>query len=240
MRNWESMIALSKGVDPVGYERMAQAAAQNSKHFRNAAASTGMFEVEQLKLNKATDDYVKALKARKLSFADMMRQQQGCSACIQRTTRHGADGCPSVPNRRRYTESKCLMLPIQRLSPRTWTPLASVWHGLTKQLKSGAHQMVNWGKNTQWAGRQLMVGFTLPVAAFGAAAGVMAYQVDKQMTRISQGLRHYRRLLLPRHRGQNGGRIRRPCRRREQATQTAIKAAKRYGSASTRHPRGPG
>src|SRR5690606_1490676 len=54
------------------------------------------------------------------------------------------------------------------------------------QLKSGSHQMVNWGKNTQWAGRQWMVGFTMPMAAFGAAAGVMAYKVDKEFTRIAK------------------------------------------------------
>ena len=30
--------------------------------------------------------------------------------------------------------------------------------------------MINWGKNTQWAGRQLTVGLTVPLAAFGKAA----------------------------------------------------------------------
>jgi hypothetical protein len=31
-----------------------------------------------------------------------------------------------------------------------------------KLLRDGSTSLVNWGKNTQWAGRQLMVGFTVP------------------------------------------------------------------------------
>lgn len=44
----------------------------------------------------------------------------------------------------------------------------------------------NWGKNMQWAGRQLMVGFTIPFAAAAGAAGVFAYQVDQQLVRIEK------------------------------------------------------
>lgn len=51
-------------------------------------------------------------------------------------------------------------------------------------LSSFSSNMVKWGKNTQWAGRQLMVGFTVPFAAFAAVAGMAAYNVDKEMTRI--------------------------------------------------------
>lgn len=51
-------------------------------------------------------------------------------------------------------------------------------------LSSVTSNMVKWGKNTQWAGRQLMVGFTVPFAAFAAVAGMAAYNVDKEMTRI--------------------------------------------------------
>lgn len=51
-------------------------------------------------------------------------------------------------------------------------------------LNSSADNMIKWGKNTQWAGRQLMVGFTVPFAAFAAVAGVAANNVDKEMTRI--------------------------------------------------------
>jgi TP901 family phage tail tape measure protein len=37
-------------------------------------------------------------------------------------------------------------------------------------LKQGSTNLLNFGKNTQWAGRQLMVGFTLPLAMLGSTA----------------------------------------------------------------------
>ena len=41
---------------------------------------------------------------------------------------------------------------------------------MNKVVQEGANQLINWGKNTQWAGRQLTVGLTVPMAAFGKAA----------------------------------------------------------------------
>ncbi len=37
-------------------------------------------------------------------------------------------------------------------------------------LKQGSTNLLNFGKNTQWAGRQLMVGFTIPLSIMGASA----------------------------------------------------------------------
>lgn len=46
--------------------------------------------------------------------------------------------------------------------------------------------MVNWGKNTQWAGRQMMVGMTMPIAMFGTAAAVTFKKVDEELVRITK------------------------------------------------------
>jgi len=53
-------------------------------------------------------------------------------------------------------------------------------------MNAASASMIKWGKNTQWAGRQLMVGFTVPLMAFGAVAGKAAYDVDAAMTRIAK------------------------------------------------------
>lgn len=59
--------------------------------------------------------------------------------------------------------------------------------GLTAAtLNAASASLIKWGKNTQWAGRQLMVGFTVPLMAFGAVAGKMAYDVDAAMTRVAK------------------------------------------------------
>ena len=41
---------------------------------------------------------------------------------------------------------------------------------LNQLLKQGSTNLLNFGKNTQWAGRQLMVGFTIPLSIFATTA----------------------------------------------------------------------
>jgi len=49
-----------------------------------------------------------------------------------------------------------------------------------KLLRDGGTSIVNWGKNTQWAGRQLMVGFTVPLTIFGATASKIFMDLEEQ------------------------------------------------------------
>lgn len=179
------MISRLKAVDAAGFANMNAAAAQSAKVFRDAAASTGQFEVQQLRLNSATDDYVKKLKAQKASFREIMKSRKVAAAAYKEqlamenmTLRRNVDSTRS--NKGMYD----VIIPKEVSSELDTAAKRLAF--MNAELKSGAHQMVNWGKNTQWAGRQLMVGFTMPIAAFGAAAGVMAYQVDKELTRIQK------------------------------------------------------
>lgn len=55
---------------------------------------------------------------------------------------------------------------------------------LSNILNVASDNMVKWGKNTQWAGRQLMVGFTVPMGIAAAATGKMAYDLDKALTQV--------------------------------------------------------
>ena len=57
---------------------------------------------------------------------------------------------------------------------------------LNKVVQDGAGQLINWGKNTQWAGRQLTVGLTVPLAAFGKAAADAFRQADEELVRLTK------------------------------------------------------
>lgn len=46
--------------------------------------------------------------------------------------------------------------------------------------------LTNWGKNTQWAGRQLTVGLTVPLSIFAATAAKSFIEVDKELTRFKR------------------------------------------------------
>jgi TP901 family phage tail tape measure protein len=57
---------------------------------------------------------------------------------------------------------------------------------LNKVMLDGSNQLINWGKNTQWAGRQLTVGLTVPLAAFGAAAQKAFLDANTEMVRLTK------------------------------------------------------
>jgi TP901 family phage tail tape measure protein len=57
---------------------------------------------------------------------------------------------------------------------------------MNKVIQDGGIQLINWGKNTQWAGRQLTMGLTLPLVAFGKAAADAFKVADQELTRLTK------------------------------------------------------
>jgi TP901 family phage tail tape measure protein len=57
---------------------------------------------------------------------------------------------------------------------------------MNRVMQDGSNQLINWGKNTQWAGRQLTVGLTVPLAAFGAAASRAFLTADAELVRLTK------------------------------------------------------
>lgn len=171
-------------VDPAGFKAMNAEAAKASATYRNALASTGMFRVEQIKVNSATSEYTKALQGQKLGLMDVIKQQKVAAAAyreqlalqqmIVRTQNSGVNGKQLVD------------LSIPTAVGANLSTLGNRLGFFATQMKSVATQTVNWGKNTQWAGRQLMVGFTVPVLAASAATAKLAYDMDASITRVQK------------------------------------------------------
>jgi TP901 family phage tail tape measure protein len=57
---------------------------------------------------------------------------------------------------------------------------------LNQLLKQGSTNMLNWGKNTQWAGRQLMVGFTIPLTMAGTAAAKAFMEMEEAVIKFKR------------------------------------------------------
>ena len=57
---------------------------------------------------------------------------------------------------------------------------------MNRALSEGAGSLINWGKNTQWAGRQLTVGLTVPLTMFGAAASKAFREADQELVRLTK------------------------------------------------------
>ena len=67
----------------------------------------------------------------------------------------------------------------------TKTAVAAQKQALFNQLmRQGSTNLLNFGKNTQWAGRQLMVGFTVPLALFGTMAAKTFMDLEAQAVKF--------------------------------------------------------
>jgi len=69
----------------------------------------------------------------------------------------------------------------------TQTAIAAQKQQVFNQLiKQGSTNLLNFGKNTQWAGRQLMVGFTIPLGIMGATAAREFMKLEEQALRFQR------------------------------------------------------
>jgi TP901 family phage tail tape measure protein len=69
----------------------------------------------------------------------------------------------------------------------TKTAMAAQRQALLNQLlRQGSTNLLNFGKNTQWAGRQLMVGFTVPLMYFGSVAAKTFMELEEQAIRFKR------------------------------------------------------
>ena len=69
----------------------------------------------------------------------------------------------------------------------TRTAIAAQKQALFNQLmKQGTTNLLNFGKNTQWAGRQLMVGFTIPLTIVGSTATRTFMEMEAQALKFKK------------------------------------------------------
>jgi hypothetical protein len=57
---------------------------------------------------------------------------------------------------------------------------------LNQLLKQGSTQLLNFGKNTQWAGRQLMVGLTIPLSILGSTAAKVFREMEEATIKFTR------------------------------------------------------
>lgn len=177
---------IPSGGTPAGYTKTTAALGAAGRAYNTALAASGAFRVETLKVNDVIAQQTDLLRRQKLGYRDiwgskaarqrmaMIRKEQ---IAMRNMTLRAVEGGIGDGHLR-------ASLAIPKDVSKSWDTFRSKVGMVRYELASASRVMLNWGKNTQWAGRQLMAGITYPMAAFGAAAGVMAYQVDKQLTRV--------------------------------------------------------
>ena len=134
-----------------------------AQYFKYSVASSrsfgSMFSSEFNTINKVARERVKDLQT---SYIQMGRDANGALKAIA---------------------VRPLVLDMESLA--TKTQIAAQRQQLLNQLlKQGSTNLLNFGKNTQWAGRQLMVGFTIPLAMAGTAAAKAYMQIEEASIKL--------------------------------------------------------
>jgi TP901 family phage tail tape measure protein len=182
----------------------AKAQANLQSNLINSVNATGKFAAGLTTIKSSADSFTDSLERNKFSTREYFRYAGGATKTFGRLFKQEYDTIGKVSEERLKTMQtqyikmgrtangaiqsiaiRPLALDMDHLATRT--AIASQKQQLFGQLlKQGSTNLLNFGKNTQWAGRQLMVGFTVPLTMLGATAGKTFMELEKQAVRFKR------------------------------------------------------
>jgi len=185
----------------------ASAAAQQrnmQQNLLNTINATGKFSAQMGVVRTSTESFTNSLEKNKFSMREYFRYAGGATKTFGRLFRAEFDTIGKVAEDRvkklqtqyvklgRDTSGAMRAISVTPTSLNmkdygTQVALAAQKQALFNQLmKQGSTNLLNFGKNTQWAGRQLMVGFSIPLAYLGTAAAKTFMDLETQAIRFKR------------------------------------------------------
>jgi TP901 family phage tail tape measure protein len=170
----------------------------------NAINATGKFHAQMGVVRTSTESFTDSLEKNKLSMREYFRYAGGASKSFGRLFRQEFDTIGKVAEDRvkkmqtQYIKMgrdasgamRAMSVTPNTLNMKdygTQTALAAQKQALFNQLvKQGSTNLLNFGKNTQWAGRQLMVGFTVPLMYLGTVASKTFMDLEQQALKFKR------------------------------------------------------
>ena len=164
----------------------AQKGLQNN--LLNSINATGKFHASMGLVKSSTESFTHALEGNKLSMREYFRYAGGSTRTFGKLFKQEFDTIGKVAEQRvRKMQTQYIKMgrdangamKAMSITPNTinmkdygtQVAVAAQKQALFNQLmKQGSTNLLNFGKNTQWAGRQLMVGFSVPLLYIGATA----------------------------------------------------------------------
>jgi TP901 family phage tail tape measure protein len=175
--------------------------AQSLLHNVNA---TGQWSAAMTRMTTATDQFANRLEKSKLSLKEYYRYGMASTRSFGRFFRNEYDTLGKLAEKRVKTLQQQYVqlgrdatgaMQAMRFTPKTLNysdvgtrMMLAIQRQqmLNKLIDDGSTKLLNFGKNTQWAGRQLMVGFTVPLMLFGAQAIRTFKEIETQTLRFKK------------------------------------------------------
>jgi TP901 family phage tail tape measure protein len=169
---------------------------QLATSFGTNVKSLGAFQTTMVDLSSDVDRFGEALQKNKLHMRDYFKE-------ARRAYTEGSRVRKLAVEQVRKAQSEIVSLgkdATGRNKGMVITPLSVDTKNMTTSMKiareqftifnklvqDGSRELINWGKNTQWAGRQLTVGLTVPLTILGASLSKTFRDFDKELTRFQK------------------------------------------------------
>jgi len=191
----QQISAFQQGMKNAGAQNAAAAQAMQQNLMASINA-TGKFTASIQTIKTSAESFTESLEKNKLSIGQYFKYAGGASKTFGKLFKTEFDTIQQVAvDRVKTIQTQYIKLgrdasgAMKAISVRplaldmdnlgTKTQIAAQKQQLFNQLmKQGSTQLLNFGKNTQWAGRQLMVGFTIPLTLMGQAAAQAYMKIE--------------------------------------------------------------
>jgi TP901 family phage tail tape measure protein len=188
----------------VGTKAAQAAQADFTRSLLHNVNATGAFTGSMTKMSTATDQFTERLERGRLSLREYYRYGMASTRTFGRSFGREFETVSNLVERRVKTlQTQYVGLGRDAqgaINAMSMTPKKLNYNDqltrmqmviqrqqiLNKLLADGSVKLLNFGKNTQWAGRQLMVGFTIPLAMFAASAVKSFKEIETQALRFKK------------------------------------------------------
>jgi len=204
IKNLQRQISLFHSSMAASGKAAADQSARMQANLMNSINATRGFTARMTTISTTTDSFTNALEKNKLSMGQYFRYAGGATKSFGSLFKSEFNTISKVARERvkdlqtQYIKMgrdadgamKAIAVRPTTLDMKnlgTQTAIAAQKQQLFNQLiRQGSTNLLNWGKNTQWAGRQLMVGFTIPLTIFGTVAAKTFMDLEEQAIRFKR------------------------------------------------------
>jgi TP901 family phage tail tape measure protein len=160
--------------------------------FKSTMLSTGQFTAQTVRLTSETDKFGQSLISGKLKLNEYF-------GIIKNGTANASSQMKALALEQTKLQNSIVMSdPTKQGVLSVYTPTrinevanatkiaANMQNVYNLAVQKGTQELINWGKNTQWAGRQLTVGMGIPLMIFGQQAVSAFKDVNTELTRLQR------------------------------------------------------
>ena len=186
---------LNKSLSGVGLtsnNNLTKQLQESNAAFKAAMLSSGQFTANTVKLKAETDKFGESLVTGKLKLTEYF-------SIIKNGTANASSQMRALALEQTKLQNSIVQSdPTKQGVMSVFTPTkinqvanstkiaANMQNIYNLAVDKGTQSLINWGKNTQWAGRQLTVGMTVPLAIFGSTAMKTFQDVNDQLVRLQK------------------------------------------------------